>query len=117
MNRHRKDKEKLKKLRQAHIERAREKLRPKPNEPCWGIIDTEYKEGTLWMGTDKGPFKYADEDVAKLTAQTIGYMLGWASNRCRARIYDREADTLKDSFDVQVPAEQVLKDMEEGRII
>lgn len=117
MNQHRKEKERRKRQRKARIERAREKLLAEDGEVAYGIVDTEYKDGILWMGNDKGPFKFKDETAARAMAMTIGHSLGWPTTRCRARVYDVKADHLKDSFDMQMPLEKALEDLESGRVI
>ena len=73
----------------------------------WGLLDTV---DDVWMGTDEGPLRYNDHDLAMIAAEVFSRRMLWPITRIRA-VEFTTADTKYDELTPDISADEALREM------
>ena len=80
----------------------------------WGIFDTEDE---VWIGDERGPRLFTEEDIARVAAQMTDVMLGQKPGRCRAREFGGQPVRLRDEKKTRMGPGEALDGLESGKYI
>lgn len=80
----------------------------------YGLYDTQ---DDCWLGDNKGPLLYEEEDLAKVGAQVLDVRLKQAPGRTRAKPFAEESLVKKDEKETFVEAEEAIAKLERGAVI
>lgn len=77
----------------------------------FGLLDTH---DNVWMGDNKGPKLFDDEELAQVAARIVDVQLRQIAGRTKAMPYIEEANIKRDKVPVLLSPEEALKRLEEG---